>query len=305
MGLSPTQIAADGPFSTLTDRSTYQATPAGPRANQLTEENALLQARLRRPAQPADHLDLHPGTGRRGAYGARQRRHHRADRLCRRTRRRNPTEAADHRDHTGATRGRNRQRWGQSDPGLPRLRRGPGRSLHADRDGLRPGPSVARRERSSRDDGGSGIPAEPETETEGPSDELLRQHPRLVIVRNLSSGTPPVPIGGGDDGWGIPPRPLAPHHAAAAVEPRRLRGDALPGAVRRDGDHGRQAGPPAGDPDRGNLVDLPRRAPRREPAAPLGGPCCMAAILLFLGTAVLSLCSTPTPCASTASSGSG
>lgn len=40
MGLSPTQIAASGPFSTLTDRSTYQATPAGPRANQLTEENA-------------------------------------------------------------------------------------------------------------------------------------------------------------------------------------------------------------------------------------------------------------------------
>jgi hypothetical protein len=41
LGLSPTQIAADGPFSTLTDRSTYQATPAGPRANQLTEENAI------------------------------------------------------------------------------------------------------------------------------------------------------------------------------------------------------------------------------------------------------------------------
>lgn len=41
MGLSPTQIAADGPFSSLTDRSTYQATPAGPRANQLTEENAI------------------------------------------------------------------------------------------------------------------------------------------------------------------------------------------------------------------------------------------------------------------------
>ena len=41
MGLSPGQIAADGPFSTLTDRSTYQATPAGPRANQLTEENAV------------------------------------------------------------------------------------------------------------------------------------------------------------------------------------------------------------------------------------------------------------------------
>ncbi len=41
MGLSPTQIAADGPFSTLTNRSTYQATPAGPRANQLTEENAV------------------------------------------------------------------------------------------------------------------------------------------------------------------------------------------------------------------------------------------------------------------------
>jgi hypothetical protein len=41
MGLSPTQISADGPFSTLTDRSTYQATPAGPRANQLTEENAV------------------------------------------------------------------------------------------------------------------------------------------------------------------------------------------------------------------------------------------------------------------------
>ncbi len=40
MGLSPGQIAANGPFSTLTDRSTYQATPAGPRANQLTEENA-------------------------------------------------------------------------------------------------------------------------------------------------------------------------------------------------------------------------------------------------------------------------
>ena len=37
----PTQISADGPFSTLTDRSTYQATPAGPRANQLTEENAV------------------------------------------------------------------------------------------------------------------------------------------------------------------------------------------------------------------------------------------------------------------------
>jgi hypothetical protein len=41
MGLSPTQIAADGPFSSLTNRSTYQATPAGPRANQLTEENAV------------------------------------------------------------------------------------------------------------------------------------------------------------------------------------------------------------------------------------------------------------------------
>lgn len=41
MDLSPTQIAADGPFSSLTDRSTYQATPAGPRANQLTEENAI------------------------------------------------------------------------------------------------------------------------------------------------------------------------------------------------------------------------------------------------------------------------
>lgn len=41
MDLSPGQIAADGPFSTLTDRSTYQATPAGPRANQLTEENAI------------------------------------------------------------------------------------------------------------------------------------------------------------------------------------------------------------------------------------------------------------------------
>ncbi len=41
MNLSPTQIAADGPFSSLTDRSTYQATPAGPRANQLTEENAI------------------------------------------------------------------------------------------------------------------------------------------------------------------------------------------------------------------------------------------------------------------------
>lgn len=41
MGLAPTQISADGPFSTLTDRSTYQATPAGPRANQLTEENAV------------------------------------------------------------------------------------------------------------------------------------------------------------------------------------------------------------------------------------------------------------------------
>lgn len=40
MGLSPGQISADGPFSSLTDRSTYQATPAGPRANQLTEENA-------------------------------------------------------------------------------------------------------------------------------------------------------------------------------------------------------------------------------------------------------------------------
>jgi hypothetical protein len=40
MGLQPTQIAAEGPFSTLTDRSTYQARPAGPRANQLTEENA-------------------------------------------------------------------------------------------------------------------------------------------------------------------------------------------------------------------------------------------------------------------------
>jgi len=41
MELSPTQIAADGPFSSLTNRSTYQATPAGPRANQLTEENAV------------------------------------------------------------------------------------------------------------------------------------------------------------------------------------------------------------------------------------------------------------------------
>lgn len=41
MNLSPTQIAADGPFSSLTNRSTYQATPAGPRANQLTEENAV------------------------------------------------------------------------------------------------------------------------------------------------------------------------------------------------------------------------------------------------------------------------
>jgi hypothetical protein len=41
MGVSPGQISADGPFSSLTDRSTYQATPAGPRANQLTEENAV------------------------------------------------------------------------------------------------------------------------------------------------------------------------------------------------------------------------------------------------------------------------
>ena len=41
MSLEPTQIAADGPFSSLTNRSTYQATPAGPRANQLTEENAV------------------------------------------------------------------------------------------------------------------------------------------------------------------------------------------------------------------------------------------------------------------------
>lgn len=41
MDISPGQIAADGPFSTLTDRSTYQAVPAGPRANQLTEENAV------------------------------------------------------------------------------------------------------------------------------------------------------------------------------------------------------------------------------------------------------------------------
>jgi hypothetical protein len=41
MNLTPSQIAADGPFSSLTDRSTYQATPAGPRANQLTEENAI------------------------------------------------------------------------------------------------------------------------------------------------------------------------------------------------------------------------------------------------------------------------
>jgi hypothetical protein len=41
MDLSATQIAADGPFSSLTNRSTYQATPAGPRANQLTEENAV------------------------------------------------------------------------------------------------------------------------------------------------------------------------------------------------------------------------------------------------------------------------
>ncbi len=41
MDLAPTQIAADGPFSSLTDRSTYQATPAGPRANQLTEEGAI------------------------------------------------------------------------------------------------------------------------------------------------------------------------------------------------------------------------------------------------------------------------
>lgn len=41
MGLSPTQISAEGPFSTLTNRSNYQAIPAGPRANQLTEENAV------------------------------------------------------------------------------------------------------------------------------------------------------------------------------------------------------------------------------------------------------------------------
>ena len=41
MDLAPTQIAANGPFSSLTDRSTYQAVPAGPRANQLTEENAV------------------------------------------------------------------------------------------------------------------------------------------------------------------------------------------------------------------------------------------------------------------------
>ncbi|HWJ42874.1 MAG TPA: hypothetical protein VNR67_05535, partial [Solirubrobacterales bacterium] len=31
MDLAPTQIAANGPFSSLTDRSTYQAVPAGPR----------------------------------------------------------------------------------------------------------------------------------------------------------------------------------------------------------------------------------------------------------------------------------
>lgn len=41
MGLSPQQISAEGPFSTLTERSSYQAIPAGPRANQLTEEDAL------------------------------------------------------------------------------------------------------------------------------------------------------------------------------------------------------------------------------------------------------------------------
>lgn len=41
MGLPQSQVAAEGPFSTLTDRATYQAVPAEPRANQLTEEGAV------------------------------------------------------------------------------------------------------------------------------------------------------------------------------------------------------------------------------------------------------------------------
>ena len=41
VGLPQPQVTAEGPFSTLTDRATYQATPAAPRANQLTDEGAM------------------------------------------------------------------------------------------------------------------------------------------------------------------------------------------------------------------------------------------------------------------------
>jgi hypothetical protein len=41
MGLPQAQVTAEGPFSTLTDRATYQAIPAPPRASQLTDEDAV------------------------------------------------------------------------------------------------------------------------------------------------------------------------------------------------------------------------------------------------------------------------
>ena len=81
MDLSPGQIAADGPFSTLTDRSTYQATPAGPRANQLTEENAVYRLVFDAQLDPPDRLDLHPGAGCRQRDRAGRRRDRGPDRL--------------------------------------------------------------------------------------------------------------------------------------------------------------------------------------------------------------------------------
>ena len=130
MGLSPTQIAADGPFSTLTDRSTYQATPAGPAGQPADRRERHLPARLRRPAEPADHLDLHPGAGRGQRHRPRRRGHRGPDRIRRRTRQGNPHGQADHRQRARPARGRNRQRRRQPDPRLPRLRRRVRRALH-------------------------------------------------------------------------------------------------------------------------------------------------------------------------------
>lgn len=187
MGLSPTQIAADGPFSTLTDRATYQATPAGPRANQLTEENALYRlvfdAQLSLPIISiyTQAPDAESATALASA---------------------GTTVLTDY--------------VAELDAGIPQKRRITVTTLGQPEggtvnDGASPilaflafigvlvvlctlivlGSGLVRQwreERSSREDGGSGTPAEPENEPEGPSDELLRQHPRLGDRPGISVG---------------------------------------------------------------------------------------------------------------------